>query len=394
MPDPEGPPQNEQSPAQHQPEPTSDESHEHIAETALGEQAISASGGEMAVEGSEQQEIVAASSEGKRWDEDKARTVGMAAKESDKMDSSFRRQITGVLDRDDFPYDHRAFDNEELTGARVRINHYDLIQDLNNAEYQIRNLEEKGQEVPEELRAKLRLAQEAYDAVVPESRNVTSEFIEQAVRAREGVIEKLTYSFEELYEMNPELFAKMPTAEFIEARKELLGIEHDINNSSEGLENITTILDKLQKMIDEKRKIKFGGAGYYYTGPDVDSRTIITTVGVALGSLDKDTPGVEKIPQNDGLYEYDRTFDATPDYPDDIDLYDIRHKYIEEVHGDEFEKTPRQIMEDYKKITTEYLEQVRTKLEEAERRKQEFMAKYAKGGNNNPEPSANKQTAA
>ena len=312
-----------------------------------------------------------------RWDEDKARTVGMAAKESDTMDSSFRRQLTGVLDNDEMPIDDRAFDNEEITEQRVRQNHYDLVRNLRDAKYYIRDLEKKGQDVPEEAREELRQAQEAYDAVVPESRNVTSEYIEQSITARERVIEKLNSSFEELYEMNPELFAKMPTAEFIETRKELLNLENEISNSSEGLGNLATILDKLQKMIDEKRKIEFS-THYYNQGPDVTSRTIITTVGVALGALEKDIQGVESMAGNDGLYDYSHVFEVKPDDEDDKDFYDIRHKYIEEVHGDEFDKAPRQIMEDYKRITTEYLEQVRTKLEEAERRKQEFMAKYSK----------------
>lgn len=319
-----------------------------------------------------------------RWDETKALTVGMAAKESDTMDSSFRRQITGLLDNDEMPMDDRAFDNEEITEQRVRQNHYDLVRNLRDAKYYIRDLEKKGQEVPEEAREELRQAQEAYDAVVPESRNVTNEYIEQSITARERVIEKLNSSFEELYEINPELFAKMPTAEFIETRKELLNLEHEISNSSEGIGNLATILDKLQVMIDEKRRISFGNTGFYYQGPDVTSRTIIATVGVALGSLDKDTRNVKKMRQNDDLYEYSDAYDIKSDDEDYKDFYDIRHKYIDEIHEDEFDKSPRQLMEDYKRVTTEYLEQVRTKLEEAERRKQEFMAKYAKNSETSP----------
>jgi len=291
-----------------------------------------------------------------RWDEDKARTVGMAAKESDKIPEGREGYSYHVLDE-------RAFDNEKLNKERKRnesqaniddlmdSNHRDLVDELKWAKDAIERLETDGKDVPEEFRKRLKEAQEAYDAAEPGMREFAGTFTEGWERGREEAIERITSPFEELYEMNPELFAKMPTAEFIEVRKGLTSIEEDLTDTAYGLELLAKETDKLNNAIEAKKSLKWE-ASYEEDSLETVIRAA-TNAGNILGGQ--------------GAYK------------------EIQEKYAAEYSNDHFDKTPRQITEGYQRLTNEYIDQLRAKLAETEQAKQEFMAKYSK----NSEPSVN-----
>ncbi|MGH7156909.1 MAG: hypothetical protein ACREGG_02260 [Candidatus Saccharimonadales bacterium] len=306
-----------------------------------------------------------------RWDEDKARTVGMAAKASDMLHGE-DRLINEPLEN--LPLDSRAFDNERLNREREAMR--ELNESPEALEREVRNrgvggtlqwtkeriaeLQAEGKEIPEDLSQQLQETQSAHDEYAERVRTNANYYVEDREREREQVIEKLTSPFEELYDLNPELFAQMPTPEFIEVYKEQRDIDEKIGRREKCLGELVEAETALKAMLENRELITWDDKDpdrpqdiYHSIPPDL--RDIIYGV-------------------SGGIRE---------DYTDDK-IVEVLRKYESEFRDNNFGKSPQQIMEGYIRLTNEYLDQIRSLLAETESRKKEFMAKYQKSSEETP----------
>jgi hypothetical protein len=141
--------------------------------------------------------------------------------------------------------------------------------------------------------------------------------------------------FEELYDTNPTLFAKMPTEEFMEIAKNL-------NHISREADSLGVLVDRMQSF---ETKIAKGLEKAQPLSGD-DREVLIATVANGTGmSQDKKN-----------MAELGDKFDAAA-LPS-------------------FEKSPRQVLESYKALVGEYQAQIKARKAEADEKRQAFLDKY------------------
>jgi len=320
-------------------------------------------------------------SEDTQWDIDKARTVGMAAKASDMLHGE-DRLVNEPLE--DLPLDLRAFNNRSLNYRREEARELNESPEAVERELrergvggtlqwtkeQIEKLQAEGEEIPEDLSQQLKEAQSAYDEDAARVRRNTDLYVEGMEEARERVIDKIISPFEELYDLNPDLFAKMPTPEFIEVYKEQRDIDEKIGRREKCLEELVEAEAVLKAKLDNSELI-------VWDEKDPDKPQDI------YHSIPKDLRNII-YGASDGIRE-DHT---------DSKIVEVLRKYESEFRDNNFGKSPQQIMEGYVRLTNEFIGQIRSLLAKTESRKQEFIAKYAKTTDSETQTQENVETPA
>lgn len=333
--------------------------------------------GETAV-GSATQVSVAEAPNDTRWDLAKSQTVGMAAKEEDR---NYRLQYE--------PDDARAFNNERLKYARekarkLNIGDEDAVayavknsspvykldyEELQKLKSEIADLQTGGEEVPELLSKRLEVLQRRYDEQAEYLRGLENRMLRAGERQRDEAIDQVIKPFEELYDLNPELFAKMPVPEFIEANRELREIEQDLVRLETGQKRIIEGAEEIKSKIENRELIEWpieepGGPVFdiYRSIPD-ELRGVIYGADTVLS------------PQ----YVYNGKIHGEQRGRLDNKLLEVLNKYEAVPQGDSFDRSPHQIMEAYLELTNDYIDQARALFADAKKRKQDFMSKYGKG---------------
>jgi hypothetical protein len=267
-------------------------------------------------------------SENTQWDYDKASTVGIAAHNRAQQEAlvnggydSFARnenviKVQEKLDRPD-GLDGESGVIEASKNLALREDRLTQAADKNTA-LRFRHLVELGREDLEEAKAS--------------AREQAIRFIERARQERESNTEALQRPFEKLYDLHPEEFVKMPTTEFMALADEYSGLRYRLAEAQKRLPTIEEYATFLDNCLETK---------------DVPGWALVSEMTDFVSNA------------------------ANVPYKEVVNKFDAEAE-------DSFDKTPRQVIEGYKRIVDEYLETAKTRLAEAELAHQVFLSKYQK----------------
>lgn len=249
-----------------------------------------------------------------RWDHDKAETMAE------------------VLKQDDTFYD--SIESKDLTEEYVNSKEY--VDD--NTERESRWLKESQEKVSisspyMDGEKRLAGAQGAYDTAVAETQAMGQDSIEKARNRVEKVVDEVLSPYQELYDRNPDVFAGMPTAEFMAIVKEFSEISAKIERDEEYSRNLEDYNDKIRTAIEQKKSVNW-----------------------------------------DVIVNFSREIADSLDMSSD-EWVEVREKFEVEI-DDSFDKTKRQIMEAFVRVGQEYTSQFEAKKLAKQQRSKELLDKY------------------
>ncbi len=163
----------------------------------------------------------------------------------------------------------------------------------------------------------------------PEEKEIPEEIKEAIANS----IAWLQHPFEKLYDLKPEQFSQIPLPEFIAAAREFETVERRLFSAEESLKGLQALLSKLQ------------------------------------GHLEKRQAFYEEFWQH--LFD---TVKYDQEWPERTALFRSRNE-LRSISNN-FDITPRQIVEEYIKIVDHYLEVARNYVEQVKRDRKTFLEKY------------------
>ncbi|MBC7764341.1 hypothetical protein H7Y29_01370 [Microbacteriaceae bacterium] len=185
-----------------------------------------------------------------------------------------------------------------------------------------------------DLEKKLAVKQNNYDRAVVKAGAKGQRFIDVARDRLERTVDQVLSPYQEIYDMNPALFAEMPTKEFMVIAKELAEISDEIEINEDNSNRLEWYNHKLKDAFENKSSVNWGIMDNF-------RQDICRSLGM----------------END-------------------DTYDRVLEKFEAEASDSFDKTPRQIMEGYIRVAGEYTSQFEAKKLADEQRKKDFLDKY------------------
>ena len=183
-----------------------------------------------------------------------------------------------------------------------------------------------------------------------DARESLERYLENRILNREKAIDAHGRPFEELYDLAPEVFANMPTPEFIAATREFTEIQEKVTERSWGLRRIELGLGLLKERLEKRQRVHANE-----TYQDMAYGNIVAYVDEVRNAL--------------AIYEIEDEEERNRIWKE------VEEKYAAVMSGS-FDKTPRQIVEGCIEVTEEYVKQIAEKLQAALRAKQEFLEKH------------------
>ncbi len=176
--------------------------------------------------------------------------------------------------------------------------------------------------------------QNKYDTAVVETHALGERAIEKSRQRVEDKVEEVLSPYQELYDMNPAIFADMPTKEFMVIAKGLAEISDEIEINEDNSNRLEWYNHKLKDAFENKSLVNWGIIDNFRQD-----------ICRSLGKENDDT--------------YDRVLEK-----------------FEAEASDSFDKTPRQIMEGYTRVGNEYTSQFEAKKLADQQRKKDFLDKH------------------
>ncbi len=174
--------------------------------------------------------------------------------------------------------------------------------------------------------------------------------IKELTARRAAEVADLQYPFETLYDLRPEKAAQMPLEEFIKAGREFSSLETNFQIAKAIVSNMEDLRTNLETCIKNRRfsiglfSRSSGDSSYEF------SSLLIGTFDFYYDDEFKKLPKIESI--------YDEVFEKTASIATD------------------FDRTPRQVTEEYIKIVDQYLTYAREYVEEKEVKIKVFLEKW------------------
>lgn len=177
---------------------------------------------------------------------------------------------------------------------------------------------------------------------------------EEYIPRRKEEISKRIEPFEKLYDLAPEIFAQMPTSEFVSATNEFRQAEEYLQEKSLGLEWMEIALEELEERLQNKQTVYYDETMH---NNNIFRGNIAGFINEANKALVSDNREIQDISEADQIWK------------------DIETKYKNIFIGT-YDKSPRQIVEQCIEVTRDFVSQVAEQLQEALRQKNEFLKKY------------------
>lgn len=251
-----------------------------------------------------------------RWDHDKAETMAGVLKQDGRFDASIESKDLAeeYVNSNEYVDDNTKRESRELKEAQETAS--------NSSSYE-----------GDYGKKRLAEAQDDYDSAVAETHVMGQKGIERSRQKVDKVVDEVLSPYQELYDMNPATFGEMPTKEFMVVAKELAEISRKIKDNEAYSNKIEWWNRQIKDAFEKKRIVDWN---------------IIDALEQEIGM------GLEI----------------------DDDAYDEVSKKFEAEVSDSFDKTPRQIMEGYMRVSEEYTSQFAAKMLADEQRKKELLDKY------------------
>ena len=257
-----------------------------------------------------------------RWDHDKAETMAAVLKADGTFDKQIdsREGVKQEVDSKEY-LDH----NTEEEGDRLRMMQERASEPMDERSSYSTTQAERETYLDE--------AQKEYNTAVAKTHDLGEEAIERSRQRVENKVDEVLSPYRELYDMNPAAFAEMPTKEFMIVASELAEINGEIENNEDNSKKIEWWNHQIKNAFEEKHIVN-------YNIIDALEKAISDSLGM------------------------------------DDNTYDEMLKKFEAETSDWFDKTPRQIMEGYMRVSGEYTSQFEAKQLADQQRKQDFLDKY------------------
>ena len=263
-----------------------------------------------------------------RWDHDKAETMAAVLKED------------SVLKKDSESNHSYSFDDAvERRDKQLDVLDKDYVDEMTEGEKtQLRHAHEDQSKIDQgydesQLKRHLAETQEKYDKAVAWALEHKQSIIEGGRRELDVTVDQILSPYQELYDMNPAVFAQMPTSEFMGITNEFLEINIKIKENESDSKKIEWWSGQIKDAFEKRGIVNWN---------------IIDALEKEIGmSLEMDD-----------------------------DSYDEMSRKFEAEASDSFDKTPRQIMEGYMRVGEEYTSQFETKKLADEQRKIDFLDEH------------------
>lgn len=169
---------------------------------------------------------------------------------------------------------------------------------------------------------------------------------------REEAADRVLSPYEGLYDYNPAVFAEMPTSKFMAEAQELTRIDADRATYEEGLYKAQKLSAAIDEWIDERRELDPPVVNNLYRG------------AIRLGR---------------GM---------------DNNSFEAFKNEIEAITADTFDKTPRQILGEYRDLTQRQQKRLADEQAKADQARQALLDKYKPETPPTPDAGAEEQPAA
>jgi len=253
-----------------------------------------------------------------RWDHDKAETLATALKDSGIYDERMnqRKERIDYVNSDEFIENNTRKERENLEVAEDRVQNE--TPGTNRMDYWSGKRDETKNELDEAVTG----ARESGEkSLANQLENINEEFKNELT------------PYEELYDLNSDHFANMPTGEFMKIAEQYRGIGTELSNKEYYRDNSIKADENIKEIYARKESVNWRGA-----------QEVADSMSGALSA-------------NSELHK------------------EIRDKYMATIE-DDFDKSPRQIMDAILDLDKEYLAQVNASIASTQKEKEDFLNQF------------------
>lgn len=230
----------------------------------------------------------------------------------------------------------------------------------------------------------------------------------------QGYLNRQSDYYAELYELNPELFAAMPTKEFMENRDELAGLERtraEQEQYEQGLAGVVNTLGQvLEEAADYEKSVKMEQRGDIQDGHQIwfDQRflrndyrlasmmnvfhgygynlsDIFRLNGTSYGNRGEHMDGYVWDMMHEAKANNGNGYNFVDITPEERRLWEETGAYFDDYTEKRLDVTPRQLIEGFSAIFDKYRAEAQAKLDEANARLDEFKQRFAPKQEEQPE---------
>lgn len=228
---------------------------------------------------------------------------------------------------------------------------------------------------------------------------------EEEARMQRYLSEQSDY-YAELYDMNPELFASMPTKEFMEHRDELAGLEQtraEQKRYEQGLAGVVDTLGKvLKEAADYEKSVKVGEYGdtrdghrlwfdhqflrndyrvasmmNVFHGYGYELSDIFRLNGSSYGNRSEHMDGYVWDMMHEAKANNGNGYNFVDITPVERRLWEETGAYFDDYTKKRLDVTPRQLIEGFSAVFDKYRAEAQTKLDEVNEKIDEFKQRFA-----------------
>ncbi len=271
-----------------------------------------------------------------RWDPGKAATLAAALKE----EGSFDRDLE---EHEDFKKKASADDYlDSYHPVKGKKNEVDYVKSEIQA---LENLEHKD-EFTEERIVRQRQRLDRKESELAATREAVGKHTEESLRKSSErvakVADQVLSPFEELYDLNPEAFANMPTSEFMAVAKELKEIDRATREKSEYLAEVEGYVTEVDELIAEGKELTTSAVYEVFN----------RLADIAWGKPDGPDSGYNEFCEAEEKQYFDPIFEGS------------------------FDKTPREKMNGVKAMYQNYASRIKEGRDAARAQREQLIAKY------------------
>ena len=270
-----------------------------------------------------------------RWDHDKAETLATVLKEDQQFDEKLddHIQLKGAVESGEYEDQDPTvrYEQKRIDESKEKINELEEV--IANPDTD--SLRKKQAERSlENRRESLAYSEEDLSIAKPAARAEGQEKVKEKRDAITELSDKKLTPFEELYDLNPEAFATMPTSEFMDVARKFSDANAKLELWEAALTH--TLADDIAKAIEEKQTMTFREARDSFAGV---YRNLVTNA-------------------------------------DSVRIDDDPTEAIGAIFEDSFDKTPREVMTEVKTLADKYTARLKEHRDAARAKRDEIINTY------------------
>ncbi|MDQ5972339.1 MAG: hypothetical protein QG553_498 [Patescibacteria group bacterium] len=276
-----------------------------------------------------------------RWDPDKAATLAAVLKEDEHFGRELDKhvQFKSALDTGEYENADKFVSKSQDTTDALKDEIEALEGVINDPDASSQD-KEQAERAAENRRGSITFHEREIQG---RKKEVRAEGQEKLTDSREQVTalsDRTLNSFEELYDLNPGVFATMPTSEFMEIGRKLSAAESKLRVWDAELRD--TLADYIAKAIEDKKQLPFIGL----------------------------------------LNDFDNVHDTLISNAEKLGSEDDMSEELKAIYEDTFDKTGREVMNEVKALADKYTARIEQERAAAQAARDEIINKYTPASDN------------